>query len=45
MKSGSEMVKAIKVSGKNIFGSISVDKVRGKRIFEIIHWPFELSPN
>ena len=31
--------------GKNIFCSINVGKTRGKRIFEIVHWPFELPPN
>ena len=41
----SEMVEAKHVYGKNIFCSMNVDKIREKRIFEIAHWPFELSPN
>ena len=45
VKSGSEMVKALQVSGKNIFCSINVDKTKEKRIFEIVHWPFKLPPN
>ena len=42
---GSEMGEAKHVSGKNIFCSMKVYKSRGKRIFEIVHWPFELPPN
>ena len=42
---GSEMVQAKHVSGKNIFCSMNAYKSRGKRIFEIVHWPFELPPN
>ena len=45
VKLGSEMVKALQVSRKNIFCSISADKKSGKRIFEILHWPFKLPPN
>ena len=30
---------------KNIFCSMNVNKSRGKRIFEIVHWPFQLPPN
>ena len=41
----SEMGQAKHVSGKNIFCSMNVYKSRGKRIFEIVHWPFELPPN
>ena len=41
----SEMGQAKHVSGKNIFCSVNVYKSRGKRIFEIVHWPFELPPN
>ena len=41
----SEMGQAKHVSGKNILCSMNVYKSRGKRIFEIIHWPFELPPN
>ena len=33
------------VSGKNVFCSMNVYKCRGKRIFEIVHWPFELPAN
>ena len=33
------------VSGRNIFCSMNVYKSRGKIIFEIIHWPFELPLN
>ena len=29
---------------KNIFCSMNVEKIREKRIFEIAHWPHELSP-
>ena len=42
---GSEMVEALQVSRKNIFCSLNVDKIKEKRIFEIVHCPFELSPN
>jgi len=45
VKSGSEMVKALWDSGKNIFCSINEDKTRGEIIFEITHWPFKLPPN
>ena len=38
---GSEMVKAKHVSGKNIFCSMNKEKIREKRIFEIVHCPFE----
>ena len=31
--------------GKNVFCSVNVDKIRGKRIFEIVDWPFHLSSN
>ena len=31
--------------GKNIFCSVNAYKIRGKRIFENIHWPFKLPPN
>ena len=37
----SEMVWAKHVSGKNMFFSMIVDKSKGKRIFEIVHCPFE----
>ena len=30
---------------KNIFCSMNVYKSKGKRIFEIVHWPFELPPD
>ena len=30
---------------KNIFCSMNVHKSKGKRIFEVIHCPFELPPN
>ena len=40
----SEMGQAKHVSGKNIFCSVNVYKSRGKRIFEIVHWPIELPP-
>ena len=33
------------VPGKNLFWSVNVYKSRGKRIFEIVHWPFELPPS
>ena len=39
------MVKTLQVSGKNTFCSINVDKTRGKRFFQIVHWPFKLPPN
>ena len=45
VKSGSEMVKASQVSGKNIFCSINVDITRGKIIFEIVHWHSKLPAN
>ena len=45
MNFGSEMVEALQVSRKNIFCSLNVDKIKEKRIFEIVHCPFELSPN
>ena len=41
----SEMGQAKHVSGKNIFWSMKVHKSKGKRIFEIVHCPFELPPN
>ena len=41
----SEIGQAKHVSGKYIFCSMNVYKSRGKRIFEIVHWPFELPPN
>ena len=41
----SKMVEAKLVSGKNIFCSVNVDKIKEKGIFEIVHCPFELSPN
>ena len=41
MNFGSEMVKAKHVSEKNIFCSMNKEKVREKRIFEIVHCPFE----
>ena len=41
----SEMGQAIYVSGKNTFCSLNVEITRGKRIFEIVHWPFKLPPN
>ena len=42
---GSEMVQALQVSRKNIFCSMNKEKIGGKRIFEIIHWTFQLPPN
>ena len=42
---GSEMVEALQVSRKNIFCSLNLYKIKEKRIFEIVHCPFELSPN
>ena len=41
----SEMVSGNIVSGKNIFCSMNVNKIRGKRIFEIVHCPFEMPPS
>ena len=41
----SEMGSSKHASGKNIFCSMNVYKSRGKRIFEIVHCPFELPPN
>ena len=38
---GSEMVEAKHVSGKNIFCSMSQEKIREERIFEIVQSPFE----
>ena len=35
MKSGSEMVKALQVCGKNILCSVNVDKTRGKKILKL----------
>ena len=29
----------------NIFCLMNVDTIKGKRIFEIVHWPFKLPPN
>ena len=37
----SEMGQTKHVSGKNIFCSVNAYKIRGKRIFEIVHCPFE----
>ena len=41
VNSGSAMVEAKHVSGKNIFCSINKEKIREERIFEIVHCPFE----
>ena len=41
MNSGSEMVEAKHVSGKNIFWSTLTVKSRGGKIFEFLHCPFE----
>ena len=41
MNSGSEMVEAKHVSGKNIFWSTLIAKSRGGKIFEFLHCPFE----
>ena len=41
----SEMGYAKHVTGKNIFCSMNLYKSRGKRVFEIVHWPFKLPPN
>ena len=41
MNSGSEMVEAKHVSGKNIFWSSLTAKSRGGKIFEFLHCPFE----
>ena len=41
----SEMGKAKHVSGKKIFCSMNVYKIRGKRILEIVHCPFEMPAN
>ena len=38
-------VRKIHVSVKTIFDSINLYKCKGKRIFEIVHWPFELPAN
>ena len=41
VNSGSEMVEAKHVSGKNIFWSTLTVKSRGGKIFEFVHCPFE----
>ena len=41
VNSGSEMVEAKHVSGKNIFWSTLTVKSRGGKIFEFLHCPFE----
>ena len=41
MNSGSEMVEAKHVSGKNRFLSTLIAKSRGGKIFEFLHCPFE----
>ena len=41
VNSGSEMVEAKHVSGKNIFWSTLTAKSRGGKIFEFLHCPFE----
>ena len=41
VNSGSDMVQAKHVSGKNIFCSMNREKIREERIFEIVHCPFE----
>ena len=41
VNSGSEMVEAKHVSGKNIFWSSLTAKSRGGKIFEFLHCPFE----
>ena len=41
VNSGSEMVKAKHVSGKNILWSTLTAKSRGGKIFEFLHCPFE----
>ena len=41
MNFGSEMVQAKHVSGKDIFCSMNMEKIREERIFEIVHCPFE----
>ena len=41
----SEMAQAKHVSEKNIFFSMNVDKIKGKRIFEIVHCPYKMQPN
>ena len=41
MNSGSEMVEAKHVSGKNMFWSTLTAKSRGGKFFEFLHYPFE----
>ena len=41
VNSGSEMVQAKQLSGKNIFQSTLITKSRGGKIFEFLHFPFQ----
>ena len=41
MNFGSEMVQALQVYGKNMFCSMSKDKIEEEEIFEVVHCPFE----
>ena len=41
----SDMIGALYISGKNIFGSTHVYKNRERKFFEILHCPFELPAN
>ena len=38
---GSEMVQALQVYGKNIFCSMSKDKIEEEEMFEMVHFPFK----
>jgi len=41
----SKMMWAKHITDENIFCSMNVKKIRGKIIFEFVHWPLELSLN
>ena len=42
MNSGSDMVQAKHVSGRNIFWSTLIAKCQGEKYFEFLHYPLEL---